>query len=254
MKENPTILNEKEMKLLRDISLLFRESRFRETFGDLGGIIKKILVMSHFNSGEIGKTDFDFIDFEKIPDSWGNNFLGPLINYIRNKQTIEIYYHPFYEDKPYFIHVHPYLLKEYRFRWYLIGLNDQKKELRTYGLDRIWEIKKIDKPFIPMNFNAGEYFKNSYGIISPTGIPPRIKIEVKKPQAQYLITQPLHQSQNIELEDENKVLFTFHLHPTYEFKSMLMGLGSDAKIIEPISLKEEILRELNATLGNYLSD
>ena len=249
MSKHKLSLNEQELKDLSDAVSLLNQPKYKEAFSDLSGIIGKITDAVQLL--EVGGKQYDFIDFEKVPESWGHDFLSPLIESIRDKKVIEIYYQPFYEDKPYFIHVHPYLLKEYRYRWYLIGLNDQKKELRTYGLDRIWEIKVLNKLHIPMNFNAKEYFKNTVGVISPTGSPLIIKIEVKKPQAQYLITQPLHSSQSIDYEDDDRIIFTYRVHPTYEFKVLLLGLGGDVKVLEPEILKAEIIKELKEALGGY---
>jgi len=249
MSKHKLSLSGQELKALSDAVSLLSHPRYKEVFSDVSGIIAKI--KDAVQLLEVGGKQYDFIDIEKVPESWGHDFLSPLIESIRDRKVIEIYYQPFYEDKPYFIHVHPYLLKEYRHRWYLIGLNDQKKELRTYGLDRIWEIKILNKLYIPMNFNAKEYFKNTVGVISPTGSPQIIKIEVKKPQAQYLITQPLHSSQSIDYEDDDRIIFTHRVHPTYEYKVLLLSLGSDVKVLEPESLKVEIIKELKDALVGY---
>ncbi len=218
---------------------------------DIKGIVQKLSDTLRISNMLSDGKESDFLDFERVPEIWGSNFLPSLIDGIRNQKVLEIYYQPFYEDKPYFIRVHPYLLKEYHYRWYLIGLNDSKKELRTYGLDRIWEIRETNLPYILKNFNARDYFKNTVGIISPPGEPPRIRIEVLKPQAHYLITQPLHPSQSIEEEDGQKILFNYRVHPTYEFKALLLGLGQDVKILEPDTLRKEIVRDLKEALGGY---
>lgn len=248
---HPSNINDLDLKELSNALDILNQSKYKDYLGDIYGIINKIRNIIQVNQMEQLSGNYDFIEFEKIPESWGNNFLIPLIKAIRDKHVVEIYYQSFYEDKPYFNHVHPYLLKEYHNRWYLIGLNDQKNELRTYGLDRIWEIKLINKAYIPVNFNPKEYFKNTVGVISPTGTPPRIKIQVRKPQAQYLITQPLHWSQSIDFENDDMVIFTYSVHPTYEFKEMLLGMGSEVKVIEPISLREDIIKDLQLCLKNY---
>jgi predicted DNA-binding transcriptional regulator YafY len=218
---------------------------------NIKGIIQKLgdtIKISHL-MGE--KAESDFIDFEKVPEIWGSNFLPQLIESILQKKVLEIYYQPFYEEKPYFIRVHPYLLKEYHYRWYLIGLNDSKRELRTYSLDRIWEIKETEISFVPKKFSSKEYFKNTVGIISPQGEPPRIRIKVLKPQAHYLITQPLHPSQSIETENDHNIIFNYRVHPTYEFKTLLLGLGSDVTVLEPAGLRIEIIKELKETIEGY---
>jgi len=196
--------------------------------------------------------DRGFISFRKAPEIKGTQYLDPIIKAIETKQVLRLYYLPFYEDKPYFTEVHPYLLKEHGFRWYLIGLNEFKGQVRTYALDRIRDIQ--DAPGIPYSepdFDATEYFRNTIGIIAPQNQPPLIKVAVQKTQAQYLITQPWHESQNIEEEDENQIIFSFRLHPTYELKSMLLSLGKDGKVLEPASLQEQILSELNQMLSAY---
>lgn len=238
-------------QVLNDVITSLNSLIDKDISDDIKGIVQKL-----GDTIKIGRligegNESDFIDFEKVPEIWGSNFLQVLIEGIRTKKVLEIYYQPFYEDKPYFIRVHPYLLKEFHYRWYLIGLNETKRELRTYGLDRIWEIRETDFSYIPKNFSSKEYFKNTVGIISPAGEPPRIRIKVLKPQAHYLITQPLHPSQSIESENEENIVFNYRVHPTYEFKALLLGLGSDVKVIEPLSLQNQIIAELKQAIDGY---
>ena len=197
--------------------------------------------------------DREFISFKKAPEVKGTQYLDPIIKAIEAKKVLRLYYLPFYEDKPYFNELHPYLLKEHGFRWYLIGLNEFKGQVRTYALDRIRDIQETHGiAYREPEFDAALYFKNTLGIIAPQGNPPLIKIAVQKTQAQYLITQPWHDSQNIEMEDEDQIVFSFRVFPTYEFKSLLLSLGKDAKVVEPASLQKEIKNELEQMLSDYL--
>ena len=66
----------------------------------------------------------------------------------------------------------PDLLKEYQRRWYMIGLNIFKEQLRTYFTQQIRDIDASDIAYKQKNFNAEDYFKNSIGIISPQGETP----------------------------------------------------------------------------------
>jgi predicted DNA-binding transcriptional regulator YafY len=197
-------------------------------------------------------SDQGFISFKNAPEIKGTQYLEPLIEAIQKQEVIRLYYLPFYEDKPYFNEVHPYLLKEHGFRWYLVGLNEFKGQVRTYSLDRIRDLQvakgiSYKKP----GFDTDSYFKYSMGIIAPEGTPSLIKLAVQKTQAQYLITQPWHESQNIEEETEEEIVFSFRLHPTYEFKSQVLSLGKDGRILEPASLREEMKTELSQMLKKY---
>jgi predicted DNA-binding transcriptional regulator YafY len=193
-----------------------------------------------------------FIHFRQAPAIKGTQYLEPIIRSIESRQVLRIYYHPYYEDKPYFNEVHPYLLREHDFRWYLVGLNEYRGELRTYALDRIRDLQESEgKAYTDPDFEAADYFKYAIGIIAPRGIPPLLRIAVQRTQAQYLISQPWHESQNILEENEQEVVFSFRVHPTYEFKSLLLALGKDGRVIGPESLKKEIKMELEAMGSNY---
>ncbi len=196
--------------------------------------------------------DRGFISFRKAPEIKGTQYLNPIIQAIENKQVLRLYYLPYYEDKPYFNEVHPYLLKEHEFRWYLVGLNEFKGQVRTYALDRIRNLQDATGiEFKPPGFNTSEYFKYAIGIIAPQQDPPLIKLAVQKTQAQYLITQPWHESQNIIKETDEHITFSFRVHPTYEFKSRVLSLGKDGEILEPSYLREEMVKELRLMMGRY---
>jgi predicted DNA-binding transcriptional regulator YafY len=194
----------------------------------------------------------DFIHYTRLPEIKGIQYFDPIVNAIENREVLRLYYLPFYEDKPYFNEVHPYLLKEHETRWYLVGLNAFKGKVRTYALDRIRDLQLArETAYIPPDFNTGDYFKYSIGIIAPEGTAPLIKLAVQKTQAQYLITRPWHDSQNIIDENEEELIFSFRVHPSYEFRSRVLSLGKDGRILEPLSLREEMKQELELMLRNY---
>jgi len=193
-----------------------------------------------------------FIHYERSPEIKGIQYFDPIVNAIENREVLRLYYLPFYEDKPYFNEVHPYLLKEHESRWYLIGLNAFKGKVRTYALDRIRDLQVASgTEFSDPAFNTEAYFKYAVGIIAPEGPPPLIKLAVQLTQAQYLITRPWHDSQNIVEENKEQVIFSFKVHPTYEFRSLVLSLGKDGTILEPVSLREEMKQELEEMLKHY---
>jgi len=193
-----------------------------------------------------------FIHHRKPHEVKGIQYLDPIVSAIEKREVLRLYYLPFYEDKPYFNEVHPYLLKEHESRWYMVGLNAFKGKVRTYALDRIRDLQvAAGAEYIPPEFKTEEYFKYAIGIIAPEGTPPLIKLAVQKTQAQYLITRPWHDSQNIVEDTEEQVIFSFKVHPTYEFRSLVLSLGKDGNILEPASLREEMKKELEKMLGYY---
>ncbi len=193
-----------------------------------------------------------FIHFTSSHEIKGIKYFDPIVDAIEKREVLRLYYLPFYEDKPYFNEVHPYLLKEHESMWYLVGLNAFKGKVRTYALDRIRDLQPAKgADYTPPEFNTEEYFKYSIGIIAPEGTAPLIKLAVQKTQAQYLITRPWHDSQNIVDENDEELIFSFRVHPSYEFRSRVLSLGKDGYILEPLALREEMKQELERMLLNY---
>ncbi|PID92978.1 MAG: hypothetical protein CSA96_01020 [Bacteroidetes bacterium] len=196
--------------------------------------------------------DRDFIQFDTVPEPRGIEYLEPIARAIEEQKVLRLYYLPFYEDKPYFNELHPYILKEYQFRWYLVAWNAFREQLRTYALDRIRDLQESPElEYRAPDFDAAGYFRYAMGIIAPEGAPELIKMRVQKTQAQYLITMPWHPSQNIAEEGEDFVVFSFRLHPTYEFKSKVLSLGKDAEILGPLNLREKLAVELRMMAAGY---
>lgn len=74
----------------------------------------------------------------------GTKWLPLLFDVISNKQVINVSYRPFNgKTKEYLLH--PYLLKEYNGRWYLIGAIDSDKFLINFSIDRIKDFRIMDK-------------------------------------------------------------------------------------------------------------
>lgn len=235
-----------------DLALsLLTSLRYKNLPEELAALIGRLKDASEVLGRSYASNVYRFIHFEKNPPCPGGRFLIPLIEAIQNKRVLRIYYQPFYEDKPYFSQVHPYLLKEYKGRWYLLGLNHDKKEIRTYALDRIWDIGQSDLEYIPNRISAEDYFRHTIGIIAPAGSPPKIVFQVLKPQAQYLLNQAIHETQLVEKENEKSITFSCRVHPTYEFRMLILAMGGDVRVLEPESFRTSIIRELELALNNY---
>ncbi len=107
-----------------------------------------------------------FLQLEDYAVSGSENFHG-ILHAIKNNLQIQIFYQSYWSDTELDRIVNPYLLKEFKNRWYLIGLDVKKQAIRTFALDRLKNLEISRKKF---TYPAGEqpqnYFHNSFGIIS----------------------------------------------------------------------------------------
>ena len=142
--------------------------------------------------------------------------------------------------------VHPYCLKLFKQRWYLLARSEDWKTPRIYSLDRIQELSlSKTKLQVPERFKAEEYFSQYFGIIADKDIKPCfIEIWADSTQAKYFKSLPLHNSQTIKEEDENGTVFQYYLAPTYDFKQEILRYGSGVKVLSPKEFLEEIKTEI----------
>ena len=71
--------------------------------------------------------------------------------------------------------------------------------------------------------------------------------------AQYIITQSIHESQKIVEETNDFVTFSLKVHPTVELIQMILGWGSEVKVINPLDLKNKIIEVNKNVIANYKS-
>lgn len=245
-------LNDDELQSLTFAATLLDQFKNVEIFSKFTGSVQKIVDAVNIHRVQDEKGTLDFVDFEKVPFVKGSEFLDPIIKAIRQKQVLKITYHAFHSEKDHHHDIHPYLLKEYRNRWYLIGLHDYFREIRIYGLDRIVSLNVNAKlKYIDSKFSPEDYFKNVIGIFSPLGEPPEIILEFNKETAQYIITQPIHESQEIIRETDKSTTFSLKVHPTVEFIQLLLGWGSEVKVKSPQALENQIIQIIKVLSDIY---
>ena len=212
-------------------------------------LLEKIDLYSAFNA-KISLSDK--IDFEQN-NSKGTQFLKEILQAIENKNPLKFSYQKFYESEIESRRLEPYLLKEYKSRWYVIGMDSQKESLRTFSLDRVKELQVLDGKFQLPEIEAKAHFENVLGIIGPNNSKAeKITITVTQFQAKYLKSLPWHHSQQLVSENETEASFTFYLVPTYDFEVQLLSLGSSLISIEPEDVKKKVLRHLKTMQENLL--
>jgi predicted DNA-binding transcriptional regulator YafY len=247
-------LNEEEIQSLSFAATLLDQFKGVSIFNKFAGSVQKIIDAVNIHRASDEETMLNFIDFEKCPYFKGSEHLQVLIRAIRLKQVVYITYRAFQSEKDHHHDIHPYLLKEYRNRWYLIGFHDYFREIRIYGLDRIVSIEeKPEMIYRESDFSSEQYFRNTIGIFSPVTDPPEIVLQFSKETAQYILTQPIHESQITIEEKDDSVTFSLKVHPTVELIQVILGWGDSVKVLEPEFLRNRIVETLTKMTGLYIS-
>jgi len=244
---NNKLLNETEIRQLK--SALRIISRFTGTpqFEWVYEVITKI-------ESKFGLIDREkeIISFEINQDLKGLNFLKNLFNAILNEQVLLIKYKDFKSTEPYDIIFHPYYLKQYNNRWFVLGLNAANNVYNwNLALDRIVSISETNYKYKPSDIDWNEYFYDLVGVTRPKdGFLQDILLVFSKEIANYVITKPLHPSQKSkwvgdELEVKIKVI------PNNELEQLILSFGEHIKVISPQNLKEKISQRIKLASSNY---
>ncbi len=193
----------------------------------------------------------DRILFEKIPSS--RRWLPVFVNAMRDGKAVEITYQSFRRDAPNTFTIHPYCLKLFKQRWYVLGRSDEYDSPWIYALDERMQdavpLKKALKK--PAGFNAADFFSRYFGVILDDRKPLPIRIKVAASQVRYLESLPLHDSQTIVERTAEYSIFDYYLVPTYDFRQEILSHGPDMEILEPEGFRDEIKADIAQMYKNY---
>lgn len=205
-----------------------------------------------FNALNLSDRISNHIHFEKRKPQGTENLYG-LLHAIKNNFQIEFTYEKFTEDEKAHRKVEPYALKEFRNRWYVLANDLNDNNIKSFALDRLTDLEIKRKKFLlPEDFNVNERYKYNFGIITPVAQKPKeIILSFNSLQGKYIKTLPLHQSQEIILDNEEELQIRLQLFITHDFFMELLSYGDNVKVIKPESLIKDIKESLQTTLNQY---
>ena len=190
------------------------------------------------------------IEVEDVPSA--REFLPSVLEAIESKHKIRFTYAGFNRSRAeHDIVFHPYHLKRYKQRWYMLGWKEKSNGIRTYALDRVREMVIETEQFeIPEDFSPEEHFGNIIGVTSSHAEERVVRLRTTPVQAKYFRALPLHTSQSEEIHDDYSI-FTYKLKLNYELVSELTALGDQVKVLDPPELAVMVKTRLRDALQQY---
>lgn len=243
-------LDQEEINLLANAIQILKGLHNVRMVHDVEGIVRKLernLVSAHTPNRTM-------IHFEQHPSTSGSEHVDNLLEAIKENRTIRIQYHPFNKPEPQQMLVHPYLLKEFRNRWFLLGRKEDEHIESVFALDRIQRIKPCNIPFRENDlFDPNTYFNQLVGVSIPRHAKAeRIVLFVRAEQAPYISSKPIHPLQQIlEQHSDGSFLLELHLIVNYELRSVLLSYGPGVEVLHPISLRLQMKELLTETAHAY---
>lgn len=197
------------------------------------------------------------IQFEDNKQLKGIEHLNGLYQAILHKRPLLIEYKSFKSEEARKDIYHPYLLKEYRNRWFLICRSNKGKLLITLALDRIEAFYELDTKLFKENegIDFERYYSECIGVTrSEKDRPQKIILKFDSRNAPYVITKPLHHTQQIIENGENGLIIRIDVIPNFELEREILGFGENIEILGPKRLKQQIQRRISKMTGKDKSE
>jgi predicted DNA-binding transcriptional regulator YafY len=226
---------------------------------------KDVPVFSHFKSAieridstfELGLADGQasiekVVMFEKGVTTTGYEWIYDIFYAIRESYLVEFKYENVYKKEKRRHRAIPYLLREFRNRWYMVVWSLEKEIFATYSLDRILQLQLIrEKQRKKPDFDAHQFFADSLGVFAPSGKPQKIRLQIISPFDRLIQLNPLHPSQKFIRSIKNGICLELKVHITPELKNSILALGANCKVETPASLRAEMRSVINSMRKLY---
>lgn len=243
-------LTETDINVLTETVSMLKQFKDFSLFSDVSDILQRLEDKIYAEKSHSRPV----IYLDKNENLKGLHFLDVLYQAIVKKMVVKLTYKSFKSREAQVLNFHPFILKEFNNRWFLVGKKKASLPIINLALDRIISIDfDFTLNHIEEDFDAESYYKDVIGVTVNEGLrTQKITIWIDRSNAPYVITKPFHHSQKIEKENENGgIVISVELKINNEFERILLGFGECLKVIAPESLRNRMKDKFAKALLNY---
>lgn len=132
--------------------------------------------------------------------------------------------------------VEPYFVVFRGRAFYLVAFCRLRQDFRTFRLDQILSLKRLDERFLPKpGMTAEKYFDGSWQIYS--GEPVNVVIRFRGKSARIVLSRAHHATEQVEQVSPDEAIYRITVRGLEEIQRWVLGFGDDAEVIEPDQLR-----------------
>jgi predicted DNA-binding transcriptional regulator YafY len=243
-------LNNQDMQVLGEVAALLKQFKGFNHFADLNEMVSKLEDKIYTQKTQ----STPVIDFEKNDNLKGLEWIEIIRRAIVAKKTLFITYRSFKAREASSFCFSGYLLKEYRNRWFVLGIAHLRKALLlNLALDRVQAIEEHNDAYREnKSINLATYYNDVLGVTkSPNQRDCEVVFWIDNENAPYIITKPLHPTQKLLSEEETGKIFSIRVILNFELERELLGFGAKIKVLGPRILVKRIKEQLGKAFGRY---
>jgi len=243
-------ISQQDMQVLSEVSGLLKQFKGFNHFTDLNEMVSKLedkIYSQKTHSPPV-------VDFEKNDNLKGLEYLEVIRKAIVTQKTLCVSYQSFKAREASTFCFSGYLLKEYRNRWFVLGMRHGRGgSLLNLALDRIETIDAHDEAYRDNNVvDLATYYNDVIGVTkSPGQRDCEVVFWIDNANAPYIITKPLHHTQKFLAEENEGKVFSIKVILNFELERELLGFGFKLKVLRPRILVKQLKQNLAKTLSHY---
>jgi predicted DNA-binding transcriptional regulator YafY len=147
--------------------------------------------------------------------------------------------------------VSPQRLVHYRDNWYLDAMDHLRRALRTFSIDRVRRAAELDARADDVPEDAlNEHFASSYGIFAGKANKTAV-LRFSAMRARWVADERWHPEQSGQYLTDGRYELRIPYRDDRELVMDILRHGADVEVVEPKSLREEIVRRLREALQQY---
>ncbi len=176
--------------------------------------------------------------------------IGRLSEAATKRTTVSMSYYAMHSRRETSRLVDPYTIWFFNGTFYLIAYCHLRKQVRVFTLERIRSLRVTDRHYsIPEDFCLEKLMNGAFGAFR--GTPEHVRVQFGPGVSGYIQETLWHESQRILPREDGSVIFEAQVAITDDFISWILSWGAGATVLEPGSLRETVIRELQDTAANY---
>jgi predicted DNA-binding transcriptional regulator YafY len=252
--ENYSITNipitEYDMNVLSETVEMLKQFKDFSLFSELGGIIQRLEDKVYTEKSHKSA----IIHLDKNENLKGLEHLDVLYQSIIKGVCLKLQYQSFKARTASDIVFHPFILKEFNNRWFIVGKTSATTPILTLALDRIVKVGfDLSVPALDIEFNGDEHYKDTIGVtVLNDDQLMEVVLKIDRTNAPYVLTKPFHQSQELlEKHSDGSISIQVKVHLNFEFDRLILGFGNAIEVLKPRVLRNRIKRKLETAFNLY---
>jgi predicted DNA-binding transcriptional regulator YafY len=223
------------------------DAQYRDAAASAGRKIEAVLSEKLRGEVEYLRGNIAFVAPATLASGKSASFLPQLRRAIIERRTVRFDYHTRYSqdgrDARNTREADPYAMLHYGGSWYLIGHCHLRKGVRNFRLDRMTELRLLDKTFNrPPNFRLEPPVDDQRNLKVVALFSPEAAPWVRESWSFYIDSME---------EVADGLLVTMRVRVENEIFQWLFSWGSQVRILEPDSLRRRLVTEAGKILENY---